>query len=43
MAVTQDGRGVPDRECAPARVMQDVRDGPEVLDLYVMHVREHAV
>ena len=33
VAVAQDGRGVPDRERAPARVMQDVRDGPEVLDL----------
>ena len=43
VAVAQDGRGVPDRERAPARVMQDVRDGPEVLDLYVMHVRAYAV
>ena len=43
VAVTQDGRGVSDRERAPARVVQDVRDGPEVLDLYVMHVRAYAV
>ena len=34
MAVGQYGGRIPDSEGAPARIMDDVRDCDEVLDLY---------